>query len=131
MPFQAWIPDTEDPGVDVFNLASMGPCPFRHGYRIWSATLSFTERSFNGAMPFQAWIHFNALQGTSFDEGFNGAMPFQAWILIAKGRWLTWPTTLQWGHALSGMDTWSRISMLEQMVMLQWGHALSGMDTSH
>ena len=37
---------------------------------------------------------------------------------------------LQWGHALSGMDTrdtnWTRW----RKQMLQWGHALSGMDTS-
>ena len=37
--------------------------------------------------------------------GFNGAMPFQAWILryqvYCPYEW----TVLQWGHALSGMDT--------------------------
>ena len=64
------------------------------------------------------------------------------------------PTSLQWGHALSGMDTWvvsspmagqpsgfngampfqawilgQPDSLFNHTVMLQWGHALSGMDT--
>ena len=60
-------------------IASMGPCPFRHGYEMlhkakraniklqWGHALSGMDMrcctrqnaptlSFNGAMPFQAWI---------------------------------------------------------------------------
>ena len=37
---------------------------------------------------------------------FNGAMPFQAWIRAVIDDLLQRdPTMLQWGHALSGMDT--------------------------
>ena len=37
---------------------------------------------------------------------------------------------LQWGHALSGMDTVPRLQVGKLLSMqLQWGHALSGMDT--
>ncbi len=36
--------------------ASMGPCPFRHGYHAHSHFCSSTHYRFNGAMPFQAWI---------------------------------------------------------------------------
>ena len=37
--------------------------------------------------------------------------------------------TLQWGHALSGMDTIEDSTKGGRMATLQWGHALSGMDT--
>ena len=36
---------------------------------------------------------------------------------------------LQWGHALSGMDTLIPRAKLAASYLLQWGHALSGMDT--
>ena len=36
---------------------------------------------------------------------------------------------LQWGHALSGMDTLESIPYFCIHNTLQWGHALSGMDT--
>ena len=36
---------------------------------------------------------------------------------------------LQWGHALSGMDTTVRLYFCAAAFKLQWGHALSGMDT--
>ena len=63
--------------------------------------------------------------------GFNGAMPFQAWIHAhRRGRGVD-GGGLQWGHALSGMDTivrWKPPAGLD--LLLQWGHALSGMDTA-
>ena len=69
------------PCSEYSGTASMGPCPFRHGYP-----------------P----------------------------ACIAGG---IIPSPLQWGHALSGMDTkmarWNGFPGDE----LQWGHALSGMDT--
>ena len=37
---------------------------------------------------------------------------------------------LQWGHALSGMDTLASWECERRQTQLQWGHALSGMDTS-
>ena len=37
---------------------------------------------------------------------------------------------LQWGHALSGMDTLGLPYEPRPWSLLQWGHALSGMDTS-
>ena len=56
-------------------------------------------------------------------------MPFQAWILLGLLFQVIDCELLQWGHALSGMDTsvveFHHLSFLE----LQWGHALSGMDT--
>ena len=38
-------------------------------------------------------------------------------------------STLQWGHALSGMDTLLARAPVNKELVLQWGHALSGMDT--
>ena len=81
-------------------------------------------------------------------------MPFQAWIPVGltPGRSDIWK--LQWGHALSGMDTvlspsgltayrsfngampfqaWIQCEILNDLncfIWLQWGHALSGMDTT-
>ena len=45
------------------------------------------------------------LQGRRIHGCFNGAMPFQAWIhlLVWTVHWDA--AGLQWGHALSGMDT--------------------------
>ena len=57
-------------------------------------------------------------------------MPFQAWIpthLANEGEDFSW---LQWGHALSGMDTTRNFCHSYLLfAVLQWGHALSGMDT--
>ena len=44
-------------------------------------TFAKTAQSFNGAMPFQAWISLRAWHSSKRkDSRFNGAMPFQAWI---------------------------------------------------
>ena len=40
-----------------------------------------------------------------FPHRFNGATPFQAWILCGIAASLSATDRLQWGHALSGMDT--------------------------
>ena len=62
----------------------MGPCPFRHGYSSLVALVYHRKISFNGAMPFQAWILLSELE-----SGIESV-------------------ELQWGHALSGMDTAGR-----------------------
>ena len=64
----------------------MGPCPFRHGYAIPTGLVAFNILSFNGAMPFQAWICCVYRRG---DER---------------------RCELQWGHALSGMDICKALS---------------------
>ena len=86
--------------------ASMGPCPFRHGYTDIKTASPCNCTRFNGAMPFQAWlcvpsssiidnISSASMGPCPFRHGywhvrsrpevllrrFNGAMPFQAWIL--------------------------------------------------
>ena len=129
MPFQAWIYWTDGISTRI-RSASMGPCLFRHGYDPQIPGRYTPPDRFNGAMPFQAWI-----------QPIIGSMIFQT-------------VSLQWGHALSGMDTrnWrcpacgdrNRFNGAmpfqawipeqaeqadETKRMLQWGHALSGMDT--
>ena len=70
-------------------------------------------------MPFQAWIRLRGTQGHAGISGcFNGAMPFQAWILSYFEPGYGVPALLQWGHALSGMDT----DTLERM---RWGGGYS------
>ena len=56
MPFQAWIRKRRDLPASGRTIASMGPCPFRHGYLASVLQLSAARLGFNGAMPFQAWI---------------------------------------------------------------------------
>ena len=57
-------------------------------------------------------------------------MPFQAWIHSHAVSILTVIAKLQWGHALSGMDTCPADEPTHRVLIeLQWGHALSGMDT--
>ena len=157
MPFQAWIPsscrlalwtvkglqwghalsgmDTDDsiPKRTTYYDASMGPCPFRHGYvqekirkvtflsgfngampfQAWirkvNARLPAPTTGFNGAMPFQAWIHCLALRCSNTSARFNGAMPFQAWIHVGPRARRVCKVWLQWGHALSGMDTFRSV----------------------
>ena len=60
--------------------ASMGPCPFRHGYARPGGLRPNRMTCFNGAMPFQAWIYVATPTNLSTNVCFNGAMPFQAWI---------------------------------------------------
>ena len=158
----------------------MGPCPFRHGYRRARPADEKNRTSFNGAMPFQAWILPSGIDRLHTSKRFNGAMPFQAWILplcapvlplvvrfngampfqawILRGyivkqcktlvlQWghalsgmdttvagrngTSGETSLQWGHALSGMDTVPQYGLNAAILELQWGHALSGMDMCH
>ena len=45
-----------------------------------SQLLNPENPSFNGAMPFQAWIPAFTIPARIGPERFNGAMPFQAWI---------------------------------------------------
>ena len=84
----------------------MGPCPFRHGYRIeyWS-----DQRVEENGLQ---WGH--ALSGMDTIKSVD--LPLSAALL-------------QWGHALSGMDTVVSDSAGNTKLALQWGHALSGMDT--
>ena len=69
-------------GVLKNNCASMGPCPFRHGYAGVCVGRWPTLDCFNGAMPFQAWISAATSRRGRQGDCFNGAMPFQAWICL-------------------------------------------------
>ena len=182
MPFQTWIRGRRASVRGQARRASMGPCPFRHGYTIsvsdlrmsdkmlqwghalsdmdtlivsdnlnlpkhmlqWGHALSDMDTSyngkrprilqirFNGAMPFQTWIRSWTCWNPTTSLRFNGAMPFQTWIRLVAGGWIFFGTqTLQWGHALSDMDTRMRIKEARRVAeQLQWGHALSDMDTN-
>ena len=155
MPFQAWILfvlEELQAGYICFN----GAMPFQAWIRQQHAEPERQSQRFNGAMPFQAWIRLLIVFRNEFyNSRFNGAMPFQAWIQLSVPLPTALPTMLQWGHALSGMDTvvgdkyhpvqhysfngampfqaWIPVvnmAVSELPTMLQWGHALSGMDTS-
>ena len=130
MPFQAWIPDDGlslrcakgwlQWGHALSGMDTPAPAPAGQGPR----------PRFNGAMPFQAWIHHSRTRWKgSKTSGFNGAMPFQAWIQYLIPTEMIEMFALQWGHALSGMDTRHFGLKNAILVSLQWGHALSGMDT--
>ena len=71
--------------------------------RWWPKIVSLS--CFNGAMPFQAWIYLVKSKTREMRKRFNGAMPFQAWIYrVYCGQSQVLIASLQWGHALSGMD---------------------------
>ena len=64
--------------ISINCIASMGPCPFRHGYAATTVAASARDFGFNGAMPFQAWILFPA----DLDVGYQrlasmGPCPFR------------------------------------------------------
>ena len=87
-------------------------------------------RCFNGAMPFQAWIPAAYSGSTDWHGGFNGAMPFQAWILEQVRS--SWKVDARFNGAMP-FQAWipacECLSLPIRAIQLQWGHALSGMDT--
>ena len=103
-PFRHGYPQYED-NFHRGYVASMGPCPFRHGYVFCPAALSETFRASMGPCPFRhGYLHL-CLRCPAIMSSFNGAMPFQAWIRHPTTRRTACNVKLQWGHALSGMDT--------------------------
>ena len=85
---------------------------------------------FNGAMPFQAWIRDVLCNVSRRVPASMGPCPFRHGYLVHKYTRLAIEDLLQWGHALSGMDTLSAGDKTTVYAWLQWGHALSGMDTT-
>ena len=79
MPFQAWI-RVSQPAVVEYVEASMGPCPFRHGYNILCIQCQHDIAASMGPCPFR--------------HGYTAYALYDLYILLL----------LQWGHALSGMD---------------------------
>ena len=95
----------------------MGPCPFRHGYLGWTVARRASGSSFNGAMPFQAWIPGGQDYAVSVDyDASMGPCPFRHGYKISPWACPRNGCMLQWGHALSGMDTRSisRISSTQR-----------------
>ena len=93
------------------SAASMGPCPFRHGYEAVEFLRRILEGASMGPCPFRHGYDVMPICSREYCHSFNGAMPFQAWIL-GSGQWLARMSfRLQWGHALSGMDTLVSISI--------------------
>ena len=121
MPFQAWIfggaaffgSDAEglqwghafsgmDTGFRIrrerhVHIASMGPCPFRYGYLDAPPPVHHVAVASMGPCPFR--------------HGYKQAI----WLSHA----VTY--TLQWGHALSGMDTKTVLAMIEQLDIASMG----------
>ena len=60
--------------------ASMGPCPFRHGYLCFVLYDSGDHNASMGPCPFRHGYPKSDMSPASRSSGFNGAMPFQTWI---------------------------------------------------
>ena len=86
-------------------LASMEPRPFRRGDRMPASEAHDEQSSFNGATPFQAWRRGYAGNWELGGRSFNGATPFQAWRRHPVPLLGAMLKTLQWSHALSGVET--------------------------
>ena len=118
-----------------------------------AAKAAYWQRSFNGAMPFQAWIYLDSVHTNRPCRRFNGAMPFQAWISAGCGRdadilvrcfngampfqaWIfsSFSSFFAWVGCFNGampFQAWisAALGKLERLrTLLQWGHAFSGMD---
>ena len=128
MPFQAWISGLGKSAAGIKREASMGPCPFRHGYSVLGDQMiirlgasmgpcpfrhgylplsprhQFLDIASMGPCPFRHGYKLLDLSGNALGESFNGAMPFQAWISGQPAMGVDQAAVLQWGHALSGMD---------------------------
>ena len=108
----------------------MGPCPFRHGYQAENERIRKLQKASMGPCPFRHGYQHTVRRSRRSDGASMGPCPFRHGYaaVAAYGRLAV--TTLQWGHALSGMDTGGVTGFrLARINPLQWGHALSGMDT--
>ena len=156
MPFQAWIRQICCHTAADQASASMGPCPFRHGYSHrrrcsasgkvlqWGHALSGMDTT-QPCRPGWRSILLASMGPCPFRHGYldplrhlitvtlasMGPCPFRHGYLAISIFTGERNRRLQWGHALSGMDTLSFGSTGGGTMMLQWGHALSGMDTHH
>ncbi len=108
----------------------MGPRPFRRGNPVVPGGVVKIGVRFNGATPFQAWKRVRSYLNCACGKSFNGATPFQAWKRRGCPRGCAFCIVLQWGHALSGVETTRARTVLKPMPWLQWGHALSGVETA-
>ena len=109
--------------------ASMGPCPFRHGYNSNWFRLFYTVIASMGPCPFRHGYIVNLARRHIDPVASMGPCPFRhGYVSDGKSR-LDNLGELQWGHALSGMDTPHSPATAACTRKLQWGHALSGMDT--
>ena len=80
-------------------------------------------------MPFQAWIRRFQKSIMSPVGKLQWGHALSGMDTSRVGRRVLGVPGLQWGHALSGMDTNADVESAHQRSWLQWGHALSGMDT--
>ena len=86
-----------------FTMASIGPCPFKHGKGI----------------PYHT-LHFRSLASI-------GPCPFKHGKSISRSASMCPATELQLGHVLSNMVRRLNITVVEYLKMLQLGHVLSNM----
>ena len=102
MPFQAWI--SAKRGISALAIAaSMGPCLFRHGY---------AETFYDRTTPLDASMGPCLFRHGYWTDGIStrirsasmGPCPFRHGY-YAETLFRTGTTELQWGHALSSMDT--------------------------
>ena len=80
MPFQAWILGYPPAIATSVLVASMGPCPFRHGYFLYGSLAQFDCSASMGPCPFRHGYTKRVIGSQKTGWSFNGAMPFQAWI---------------------------------------------------
>ncbi len=115
--------------LSELDKASMGPRSLKRGNRSGSGFASDRSISFNGATLSQAWkriarditrVMQKSFNGATLSQawkpdtnggdeermkGFNGATLSQAWKRVMRSaRWKS-SSSLQWGHALSSVET--------------------------
>ena len=127
MPFQAWIWRGGLGWIQHTDTASMGPCPFRHGYAD-RTVLSVTAYWLQWGHALSGMdMASETAQTTLQKEASMGPCPFRhGYMTLGIGSAVE--GKLQWGHALSGMDIGRYAQHTPAQHTLQWGHALSGMD---
>ena len=130
MPFQAWIPAPSGAEWEFSLHASMGPCPFRHGYAHRLDETANLIIASMGPCPFRHGYLCGLVATVPIHQCFNGAMPFQAWIPGASDDPQRLPVDASMGPCPFRHGYKSRKDAgLRKELRLQWGHALSGMDT--
>ncbi len=110
--------------------ASMGPPPFGGGNGPLRGFRRRRTLGFNGATSFRWWKRLHSrpvrlrLCGASMGPPLSGGGNPRAMCVPDIA------TTLQWGHRLSKVETWTKSGRAIVTTTLQWGHLLSEVETA-
>src|SRR3989304_1894505 len=110
--------------------ASLGARFFKRGECVNPISFVIALKRFNGATLLQAWrvdCLSHGWPGLKFS--FNGAPFLQAWRARSLAHRPCRLRRLQWGHASSSVERFTKGQTMTSRTTLQWGHASSSVES--